>query len=219
MAERKRKPPTKAQKAAAAKKARERRRARRSAPKPTGRPSKIEQELTYTNPNTGREETVRIDELILRQIRVGVPLTYAAQAAGVDRVTVHRWIARGREWIEGGEDPDAAPPKERAYATFATEVVRAKGAAVAYFVAQLHRSAGKGSTRAAIEWLRAQAPEEFKKRIGVELEGGDRKPAPLVPEDQEHYRRAFASAFADKLPELDPGELAPPEDEREEEDG
>lgn len=206
-----------------ARKASAKRRTRRSAKgkgsssrKRAGRPPEILATITYTNPATNEEETIAVTELILRQIRTGVPQRYAAQAAGVHEVTLSRWIARGREWLVDGRTPEDAPEAERPYANFAKEVVRARGTAVAFFVAQLNRSARAGSTRAAIEWLRAQAPDEFKKRIGVELEGSDRKPAPLVPEDQETYRRAFAAAYGDKLPEIDPDELAPPEDEREE---
>lgn len=213
MPDRKRKPRTKAQKAVAAKQARERRRANRGPAKRRGTPPKIEETVTFTNPETRAEETIKRTELILRLIRTGVPQRYAAQAAGIEEHTLSRWKQRGAEALvfAGGEVEDV-PEAERSYAHFVQEIVRAKGTAVSFFVAQLHKQASKGSARAAIEWLRAQAADEFKKKVSVDVEGGDRKPAPLVPEDQAAYRRAFARAYGDELPELDPGELAPPDD-------
>lgn len=213
MAERKRNPRTKAQKAAAAKKARERRRANRAAAKPKGRPPKIEETITYEDPKTRQEETITRVELILRLIRTGVPQRYAAQAAGIEEHTLSRWKQRGAEaLVFAGGEVDDVPKDERPYAHFVQEIVRAKGTAVSFFVAQLHKQASQGSARATIEWLRAQAADEFKKRTAVEIEGADRTPAPLEPETQDTFRRAFAAAYGDQLPEFDPGELAPPDE-------
>lgn len=218
MAERKRKPRTRAQKDAAAKKARERR-ARRSkgdakGKHPGGRPSKIDQEIVYTNPKTQAEERVTTSELILRSMRIGVPQKYAAQAAGVDQATVSRWNQRGAEaLVFAGGDLEKVPEAERSYASFVNGVMAAKGVAVSFYVSRIHEEARRGGSagvRAAVEWLRAQAGDEFKKKVSVDFEG-ERKPPPLRREDQETYRRAFANAYGDELPELDPGELAPPD--------
>jgi hypothetical protein len=211
VAERKRKPRTAAQKAAAAKKARERR-ARRSAPaRRNGRPPKIEQIREFQR--DGKTERVTVGDLVLRQVRTGVPQKYAAEAAGVDQATVARWVQRGGEaLILAGGEVDDVPEKERVYASFVNDLMRARGTSVALVANALFESARRGNVRAQIEYLRAQAPDEFKKRIGVELEGGDRKPPPLVPEDQAQYRRAWAAAFGEYLPEFDPGELAPPDE-------
>lgn len=199
----------------------------RKASKPTkagpGRPEKIAQTITFRNPTTQMEETITTAESILRALRIGVPQKYAARAAGVDETTVGRWIARGREaLVFAGGEPEDVPAPERDYADFADGVVRAKGAAVAYFVGQLHRAAKQGNVRAAIEWLRAQAPDEFKQKVSVDFDG-ERKPPPIDRHDDAMMRAAWAVAFGDQLPEFDPAELAPPDpaaelDEAEEED-
>jgi hypothetical protein len=203
-------------------KKRQRRRSKPKAPAkgkgkdPGGRPEKIEQQITIKDAD-GVEKTMTTAESITSWMRLGVPQKYAAQASGVHPVTASRWITRGTEaLIFAGGELENVEAKELPYASFANEVVRAKGAAVGFYVAQLYRMARAGNARATIEWLRTQAADEFRQRVGIEFEPGERKPAPLEPETAAEYRRSFVAAFGADLPEFDPGELAPPEEDVEE---
>lgn len=169
------------------------------------RPLKITELITVKDADDVEHEFPR-SEVILRALRIGVPQKWAAQTSGVDESTLTRWLAQGREW--DGTELDEVPEASRVYAAFARDVMRAKGAAVAFHVGVLTKAAQGGSWRASLEWLRTQAPEDFRQKIGFDFDG-DRKPAPLNPETQEELRAAFASAFAGELADFDPAELTP----------
>jgi len=113
------------------------------------RPTKLTQTIAYRD-ERGVEQELEVGEAIVRYVRIGAPLKSAAKAAGVSEASVRRWLARGREWLDG----EAAPPaREAPYASFASEIARAQGAAVAFHFAVIRRAAGQGSWRASAWWL------------------------------------------------------------------
>lgn len=110
---------------------------------------------------TGRPTdcTPEVTAAVCEQLREGLSISSACAAAGIDRSTYHRWIARG----------DEGPP----FSDFRAETTRARhdGNRV---LERTIRSAALDDWRAAAWMLERKAPEDWSKR--TEISGPDGGP-------------------------------------------
>jgi hypothetical protein len=136
-----------------------------------------------------------IGEAIVRAVEAGVPLTRAAQAAGIPKSTVMMWIARG-----------AQARSDSPFATFATAIARARARAVQSNIVELRAAARGGQLiqrtvrttekpdgsvvetterhaapdwRAAAWWLERMDPDHFAPVERREISGPDGGPVEL----------------------------------------
>jgi hypothetical protein len=112
---------------------------------PIGRPTKLQ-------PDRVRK--------LLDSVRIGLPITPAAWAAGLDEGTVRDWISRGEADTEAG--------RITAHAVFLRALKDAEGQAVAYCASKLATAANNDWQRWA--WmLERRWPEWFARRDGFTL--------------------------------------------------
>jgi hypothetical protein len=154
----------------------------------------------------GEEKVTTVRESIIAAVKVGVPLRAAAQQAGIGERTLRDWTAVGRE-AQGVKD---ATERQVELAEFAADIEKAQGSAIAFNVGIVRRAASK-QWQAAAWWLERRYPDDFGRRLHVKEEPGERKPAPLEPDSVAEYEEAFAASFGDAVPELDVGQLVPPD--------
>lgn len=111
----------------------------------TGRPSKLTAELSQT---------------ILADIAAGLHPEVAAQAAGIVPSTYFDWMQRGK----AGEAP---------YATFRSDVARAKAEAERQLLQRALGGDGKGTSfgpaKAALEILSRTRPDRYSQQVKVQL--------------------------------------------------
>ncbi|MEO6326233.1 MAG: hypothetical protein ABIT01_13300 [Thermoanaerobaculia bacterium] len=113
-----------------------------STPRPMGRPPK--------------EITPELLAEILEAIKLGVPASSAAIAAGVSRTVFHEWLAKGRA------ERDAHGSKSE-FADFADAIEKARAEFVRTNV-RLVQKAGETSWQAAMTLLERRDPENFGRR-------------------------------------------------------
>jgi hypothetical protein len=110
---------------------------------------------------TGRPTdcTPEVTEAVCAELREGLSIASACAAAGIDRATFHRWIARGDEGPPFSDFRNATT-KARAVGTRSLEVTV--------------RTAALDDWRAAAWMLERKAPEDWSKR--TEITGKDGGP-------------------------------------------
>lgn len=110
---------------------------------------------------TGRPTdcTPEVTAIICRELAEGLSIASACAAAGIDRATYHRWIARG----------DEGPP----FSDFRDAATRARAAGTRGLELTV-RTAADGDWRAAAWMLERRAPEDWSKR--TEITGRDGGP-------------------------------------------
>ncbi|MEV7641348.1 hypothetical protein AB0O32_15530 [Streptomyces rubiginosohelvolus] len=80
----------------------------------------------------------------MRASAVGAATSLAAEAAGVSRATLARWMARGRDAAEAREDGEAADPRDDAYVDLFRRVELARARMATQALARVLQ-AGAGS--------------------------------------------------------------------------
>lgn len=128
-----------------------------------------------------------VEQRILDAVRAGAPLRDAAEHAGVDERTVHRWRERG-------EQPRAAPK----FRDFAQGLRRARAGAKVGAIAAVRR-AMRDDWRAAAWYLERCFPEEWGRRCARERAGppdGAAEPDAPIRYDrvEEEVERTLAEA-------------------------
>ena len=112
---------------------------------------------------SGSKFTADARDGILQRRKLGLPITFCAQAVGVDARTVHRWLKLGYEHIDGSIDSD--------FADFASEYKKAEADGVAAHLAKIHRADQWQSSA----WILSRCyPEHFGKLVE------EHPPAPVV---------------------------------------
>jgi transposase len=98
---------------------------------------------------------------IVEALRDGNFVTTAANLAGVDDDTVHRWVKRGRE--------EAAEGQQTIYTRFVEDFDRATAEAESTHVAVLKAAARDGEWRASSWWLERRFPDRWGDRQRIDL--------------------------------------------------
>jgi hypothetical protein len=146
-----------------------------------------------------------VGEGVCALVGFGVPQAAAAEAVGIGESTVQSWIA-------GARDARTMPEKDRTaqqsrLVEFLARLENARGGAIAFNVAVVHKAAAAGNWQAAMTWLERRYPADFGRRINVT---DDKPPADAPPLDAQtvaEHETALKSAFRDQIPELDPADL------------
>jgi hypothetical protein len=136
------------------------------APKPTGRPSKIEQHVKVLDPKTKREKTMTVGDAVVLLLERGATVEQAAGAVGIGRSTVHDWVAKGEEvrGMEAAQLTDA----QKTYLDFSDAVTRARESVVVLALSGIIE-AGKGDWRAFAWFLERSRPDEYGRRTRHDL--------------------------------------------------
>jgi len=131
----------------------------------TGRPSKINGELV---------------DAVLELVAHGSTFHAAAQAAGVDRTTLHAWRERGEADLDAGKDT--------VYARLAHGLPRARARGEASLVDTI-RAHATLDWRAAAWLLERRNPEDWAKRDSLDVNVNERaKPRDIAPTDTNRDR-------------------------------
>ena len=117
-----------------------------------------------------------VRNLLLASLRAGATLKMAALAAGIDRVTLWRWIKRGKK------------AKSGKYRAFLRELIQASAMGGVRNVTCISRAAAR-DWRAAAWMLERRYPRDYGKREKVELTGKDGKP---IQTQDVTFRAVFA---------------------------
>lgn len=102
--------------------------------------------------------TPELQERIIRALRAGVPIRWAAEAGGIHYTTFYDWQARGNEWLDGEAADEECPETERPFRDFAYATRRAGAEAKARYAATLYEIAFNESFR---EEVRLRAIQFF----------------------------------------------------------
>lgn len=103
--------------------------------------------------------TPQLQEQIGNNITLGMPLKFAAEAAGITEVTFYNWIKRGENESKGK------------FFEFAEHIKTCKAKAVQLHLKLITKAATDGSWQASAWILERRHPEEFGKRDRLELDG------------------------------------------------
>lgn len=107
--------------------------------------------------------TPEITQQIIAAIETGVPMKFAAQAAGITNTSLHEWLARGADGVEP-------------FADFAQQIACARARAVVGMVSEWRNGvtvSGKPDWHAVKDLLAAVYPDEFapQSTVRMKLEG------------------------------------------------
>jgi hypothetical protein len=139
---------------------------------------------------------------IVDLMRGGMTYARAAEAVGITRMTVSRWINRGlteQKAIQDGQEPS---PEEEPYLKFSQEISRAESEAQAGLVLSWFKEARGGDWKAAERFLAKRWPQEWGDNNTVKLElsstndGMQIEKAATLEED-ETRKRAILQALVD----------------------
>ncbi len=105
-------------------------------------------------PDNGRPSklTPEIQEKIVQALSIGNYRKDAAEYAGLDAATLHRWMLRGSR------------EKDSAYADFRTAVLEAESRAKITAIGCITKAMRNGDWRAAAYWLERKFPHQFSDR-------------------------------------------------------
>lgn len=153
-----------------------------------------------TNGKPGRPSklTPELAEAILIDVEGGLDPQVAAQAAGVVAKTYYNWITRGK----AGEAP---------FASFYTEIARAKAEAEKRLLQRTLSGDGKGEgfgpAKAALEILSRTRPDRYSQQVKVQLRQDIERVLDVVLRvcGQDHFL-AIAEALAEDDSAGTPGE-------------
>ncbi len=117
-----------------------------------GRPSKLNAELIKN---------------IQNWLRMGYFVEDAARMAGVNKVTLYRWLDKGRE--------DREQEIDSLYADFCNAMERARAEAEGMFINSIQTAAKRGQWQAAAWWLE-RSFDKWSKPSKIQLSGDDEEP-------------------------------------------
>lgn len=125
---------------------------------PVGRPPRIFEVVTLRR--KGVDVQVPLVDAICERLRIGVPISGAAESLGIHRASFHEWCAIG--------DADAKAGKVTVYSEFADKVRRARAESMVIHVGNV---AAQGPTdwRASFALLQTQHSREFAFRHRLEV--------------------------------------------------
>lgn len=102
--------------------------------------------------------TPQLQEIIGNNITLGMPLKFAAEAAGITEVTFYNWLKRGEAESKGQ------------FFEFAEHVKACKAKAVQLHLKLITKAATDGSWQASAWILERRYPEEFGRKDRLELD-------------------------------------------------
>jgi hypothetical protein len=113
----------------------------------------MSRDVEIITPRVDYRAQVRRDmqEMIVTLLKEGVTRSSAAKAAGIDRVTLYRWM--------------------QSDATFATQVERAEAESIAFIEANLYRNikAFTGDPKVMLKWLERRSRDEWGEKLTIDL--------------------------------------------------
>ena len=115
-----------------------------------GRPSKLKAEVINS---------------IQQWLRMGYFVEDAARMSGVHKTTLYRWLEKGREEREAGE--------ESLYVDFCNAMEKARAEAEGMFLSSIKTAASRGQWQAAAWWLE-RSFDKWSKPNKIQL-GGDKE--------------------------------------------
>ena len=115
-----------------------------------GRPSKLNAEVINS---------------IQQWLRMGYFVEDAARMSGVHKTTLYRWLEKGREEREAGE--------ESLYVDFCNAMEKARAEAEGMFLSSIKTAASRGQWQAAAWWLE-RSFDKWSKPSKIQL-GGDKE--------------------------------------------
>ena len=115
-----------------------------------GRPSKLNAEVINS---------------IQQWLRMGYFVEDAARMSGVHKTTLYRWLEKGREEREAGE--------ESLYVDFCNAMEKARAEAEGMFLSSIKTAASRGQWQAAAWWLQ-RSFDKWSKPNKIQL-GGDKE--------------------------------------------
>lgn len=102
--------------------------------------------------------TPQLQEQIGKNITLGMPLKFAAEAAGITEVTFYNWLKRGENESKGK------------FFEFAEHIKACKAKAVQLHLKLITKAATDGSWQASAWILERRHPEEFGRKDRLELD-------------------------------------------------
>jgi hypothetical protein len=126
--------------------------------RPTGRPTLL---------------TPQVQETIVNAVRIGSYLDDAASLAGINRATLFRWIAWGKDANDKLQDGIELDEREETYRDFCDAVEKARADATLRNIGIIQTAAQNGSWQAAAWYLERTNPRKWGRHDTVELTGAD----------------------------------------------
>lgn len=112
-------------------------------------------------------------EQICEAIRRGNYLETAAAIAGIDKVTLHDWLRKGRDLRDRQPSSGKLPPHRQALVDFSLAVEKAQAEAEARDVAVIDQAGQDGQWQASAWRLERKFPDRWGRRIQVaDADGG-----------------------------------------------
>lgn len=141
-----------------------------------------------------------IGPAIIDLIRAGINQSRAAEAMGLSRSTVSRWIQRGlieQDRISKGLEPEEL---EAPYLDFVQKLLKAEAEAQSALVLSWYKEARAGDWKAAERFLAKRWPQEWGDNNVVKLEVNAGNPVAEPagpPEDDEERKRQILEALVE----------------------
>jgi hypothetical protein len=126
--------------------------------RPTGRPTLL---------------TPQVQETIVNAVRIGSYLDDAASLAGINRATLFRWIAWGKDANDKAEEGLELDERDETYRDFCDAVEKARADATLRNIGVIQTAAQDGSWQAAAWYLERTNPRKWGRHDTVELTGTD----------------------------------------------
>lgn len=101
---------------------------------------------TWTRPDL-RKLTPILQAEVVRMLEFGLPVRWAAEAAGISHVTHYDWVSRGNEWLDGEGNP---PETERPFIDYANATRKAIAEGKARWGVELFKLASDDSISPAV---------------------------------------------------------------------
>ena len=105
--------------------------------------------------------TTEVEEVLLKNVRGGLPIKSAALAVGISERTFHNWMKRGLDESYRVSKGEAQNPTEEPFLNFSKSVEQAKEEAKALHVSVVSKAGLNGDWRASAWWLQRQFRDEF----------------------------------------------------------
>jgi hypothetical protein len=156
-----------------------------------------------------------LQEDLLKLIRAGLPLHWAAKARGIEPRTIRNWVTWGREGTNA-----TTPPREP-YRSFVVALEKALATPLARAINVLNKSMEEGDAATARWLLATRYPADFGQRARHEISGVDGGPIETsnvggiiiqaIPEDEGDEPKALPQGMTTflVLPPKDPPEGTP----------
>lgn len=141
-----------------------------------------------------------IGPAVIDLVRGGISHPRAAEAMGLERNAISKWIRRGlaeQRRLEEGQEPDEV---ETPYLEFLRELSKAEAEAQSGLVLSWYKEARQGDWKAAERFLAKRWPQEWgdDKTVKLEVTAGAQVAEPQgPPEDDEQKKRQILEALVE----------------------